>query len=146
MDIKKCGYKYDENGKIIIDEKEGKFVKELYCLVTTYKLTREEVYNLIGGFSSLYQIIEDRITDLFNLFEQYNLDLFEQYDFEDITNELRDHNSIIVEELQDIKMNIKNINDDIKEQLLEKIDNIILLIQNVDNINTNIEKLNTLIN
>ena len=67
MNSRILGYRYDNvSQSLISDKEESQVVQCIFDLYTFYKLRQDEIENLIEANKSLHQIIEDRISDIWN--------------------------------------------------------------------------------
>lgn len=80
------GYKYDnETNKLIIDEPQANIVRAVIDLRITYLLEYIEVYHLCINQKTIDEIIADRIEEIYDTLEDYNLE---------ITNPFKNNNII----------------------------------------------------
>lgn len=130
------GYKYDdENNKFIINEEEATVVKCIFDLSTSYQLRNDEIENLIKGIESLYEIIEERINDIWNKLYEKNENIAEKFDVSNMIIMLDKDKNTVVSILEQMAIEINQSSGEIDKELLKKIDNVIILIKDIEKIN-----------
>ena len=131
MNSRILGYRYDNvSQSLISDKEESQVVQCIFDLYTFYKLRQDEIENLIEANKSLHQIIEDRISDIWNKLYETNKNISKKFDENNIIKMLDNDEKVAISILDQVKKEIELINEIANTSLLEKIDDAIMLIQN----------------
>ena len=131
MNSRILGYRYDNvSQSLISDKEESQVVQCIFDLYTFYKLRQDEIENLIEANKSLHQIIEDRISDIWNKLYETNKNISKKFDENNIIKMLDNDEKVAISILDQVKKEIERINEIANTSLLEKIDDAIMLIQN----------------
>lgn len=130
------GYDYDEEiGKLVINEEEADVVKLLFDLKANYNLREDEILALITKELSLDQVINFRIYEIQNILVY---DYCKKVDFGNILGIIESNENIdkcLVRPLLKIKESLMQEYDiDSIDVLINKIDEVINLLQNKNNI------------
>lgn len=127
------GYKYDnETNKLIIDEPQANIVRAVIDLRITYLLEYIEVYYLCINKKTIDEIIADRIEEIYDILEDYNLEITNPFENNNIIELLKQESKVkneIIKPLVSINRKI-NFGKKIKyEVVAKKISRIIKLVE-----------------
>ena len=89
------GYKYDnEMNKLIIDEPQANIVSAVIDLRITYLLEYIEVYYLCINQKTIDEIIADRIEEIYDILEDYNLEITNPFENNNIIELLKQESKV----------------------------------------------------
>ncbi len=132
------GYDYDEKtGKLVVNEQEADVVKIVFDLKVSYNLREDEILGLITKDLSLDQVINFRI---FNIQNILSFDYDKKIEFGNVLEILTNNDNIektLIKPLLEIKETMIQENEmNSTEILIDRIDEVIKLLQNKDDILT----------
>lgn len=128
-DIKMYGYKYNDNGEIVIDEEEAKYVRIIFDLAGNYKLVPSEIAEFLNGTYTIVEIISNRIADVIELISKYDKNkakILENYNNKEVLN----NDNLIQKKLIIPLLEWKQSNLDL--DIIDNVDNLITLLKNKD--------------
>lgn len=127
------GYKYDnETNKLIIDEPQANIVSAVIDLRITYLLEYIEVYYLCINQKTIDEIIADRIEEIYDILEDYNFEITNPFENNNIIELLKQESKVkneIIKPLASINTKINFGKKKKYEVVAKKISRIIKLIE-----------------
>lgn len=132
------GYDYDtKKEQYIPNEKESKVIRAIYDLFATYNLEHTEIDNLLFGESTIFDIIAERITSIYNDILFYDKDYKIPINSDELEDNLLDEKNIqekVINPLLKTKTQISKFDNLIQERIYKKINDTITLIENKNEI------------